>query len=1018
MAPTVFIAGKHYCDRLRYLHSDGSRVTTADIPGGGALVSDLLSQLKRNSAEPKFVNRNDGTAVQTTLEVQELQTDPPRHRIKSLLRLECQASRSGEESTIKISKDDLLVFVDQHDVGSFEVDPWYRIFQRTGQEIEPSSSQWKKLYEYATTAWQDKILDPGWEALGVVIDAEYLRWKHVEISRHLSWGQTTEDLFRNFIFKKQVKPELEALRKTPNLVVRFDCDGVVHVESSTTQDAKAKLYIQKSENSEGDFIQSTPGRTPAVAAGFMAGLVRSLAQNSQAYERAIQSGLLVSQKAALAEINLKDESQNGLGSSNFHYYKLHGMESLDFPTLPAPDDNASESTSEDSLSEGTTDSETMGRDTPASGSTAPETASGDSAASHSQGLAIQVPVPSSQIKNHRGYRWSILQTILEGERVQSPGQLGAQILDLAQGITNLRADEDSHNASITQPSILDFPERTRQKIRKFLQNRAATHASDLNRALTAYVNLQTSTELARLETNITSFLEEYVKSHEQDDIAGVQAGIECLLSLQFTGILEESRSNIQPFASKIIQGRLTPDHNDIQAKITTLAQQLVTKNRTDDEKLHWKTKELADKIVKEGCKTALAGVPTARFGSLMTADREEKESFRAIANLVIEYLRSPKEKPISIGVFGAPGSGKSFGIKEVVKAVAERVSNGGKKVSKPLTFNLSQFREYNDLVVAFHTVRDSGLSNEVPLVLFDEFDSGFGETKLGWLQYLLAPMQDGKFLEHGHERPLGPAIFVFIGGTCSTFEDFTTDLATKDAKDAKKPDFVSRLRGFVNIQGSHYRPTDTDYMYLIRRAIHLRAMLQNRLGCKANDKIELDDGVLNALLTVAQFRHGARSLESIIAMSQLHGQKVFRRSALPSAKQLGLHVDHKAFVKAFEPENHDAIARVRIAEKILPAAVQSHGQDDFRQRIASQILDMVDNNGARLVPTQPSTDVTHDEELVNHLAKYRYNAFNLNITDDEWQSYEDSDEKEKYQTSIRDILKLLNKCGFAVQNGS
>lgn len=340
-----------------------------------------------------------------------------------------------------------------------------------------------------------------------------------------------------------------------------------------------------------------------------------------------------------------------------------------------------------------------------------------------------------------------------------------------------------------------------------------------------------------------------------------------------------------------------------------------------------------------------------------------------------------------------------------------------------MTFHLSQFREYHDLVVAFHIVRDSGLSNEVPLVLFDEFDSGFRQTKLGWLQYLLAPMQDGKFQEDGHQRPLGSAIFVFIGGTCSTFEDFTTDLATKDAKDAKKPDFVSRLRGFVNIQGSHQSPRDTDYMYLVRRGIHLRAMLQNRLGCKADEEIQLDDGVLNALLTVLQFRHGARSLESIISMSQLHGQKIFRRSALPSAQQLGLHVDYTTFVESFEPENHRAIARAKIAEKIRILG-QLPPEDDFRQRIAGQILDMIYNNGAYLVPQPPNESSPEDAEehpkrkaLVNDLAKYRYCAVNLHNSIYAWGADTPAD-RDTYITATKSLLELLKECGFAVRKGS
>src|ERR1019366_2436954 len=157
------------------------------------------------------------------------------------------------------------------------------------------------------------------------------------------------------------------------------------------------------------------------------------------------------------------------------------------------------------------------------------------------------------------------------------------------------------------------------------------------------------------------------------------------------------------------------------------------------------------RVVTEGPAAALAHVPVARFGALLTADRREIESFRAIGNLLREYLSAPQEKPISIAVFGPPGAGKSFGVAQVTEHAARAAQ--GRKV-EPLEFNLSQFASLADLIAAFHLVRDCALSAAVPLVFFDEYDSAFG-TELGWLRYFLAPMQDGRFREGGHAHPLG-----------------------------------------------------------------------------------------------------------------------------------------------------------------------------------------------------------------------------------------------------------------------
>lgn len=157
--------------------------------------------------------------------------------------------------------------------------------------------------------------------------------------------------------------------------------------------------------------------------------------------------------------------------------------------------------------------------------------------------------------------------------------------------------------------------------------------------------------------------------------------------------------------------------------------------------------DAARRLVTYGPQVALRQTPLATIGGLVTADRQEIEAFRAIGNLLREYLAAPQTKPISIGVFGPPGAGKSFGVEQVAAQVAKQAT-GGRKLEK-LEFNLSQLTTLTDLNAAFHLVRDKALSGSIPLVFFDEFDSRF-ETELGWLRYFLAPMQNGHFIENGH----------------------------------------------------------------------------------------------------------------------------------------------------------------------------------------------------------------------------------------------------------------------------
>ena len=76
-------------------------------------------------------------------------------------------------------------------------------------------------------------------------------------------------------------------------------------------------------------------------------------------------------------------------------------------------------------------------------------------------------------------------------------------------------------------------------------------------------------------------------------------------------------------------------------------------------------------------------------------------------------------------------------------------------------FNLSQFQDAPDLNGAFHQVRDLALAGLTPVVLWDEFDS----RDLHWLQYLLAPMQDGRFQDGQLNHAIGKSVFIFAGGT-------------------------------------------------------------------------------------------------------------------------------------------------------------------------------------------------------------------------------------------------------------
>jgi hypothetical protein len=349
-----------------------------------------------------------------------------------------------------------------------------------------------------------------------------------------------------------------------------------------------------------------------------------------------------------------------------------------------------------------------------------------------------------------------------------------------------------------------------------------------------------------------------------------------------------------PFPTRLLdQKSVSTGEEPVYPGIWTILQQQTGINELE---------ELGSRIISEGVETTLINVPLGRFGNLITVDRREIESFRNIRRLVNGYCSQEKfERPLSIAVFGPPGSGKSFGIAQVAKSLRPD------EIEK-ITFNLSQFNSMDELIAAFHKIRDLNLSGKTPLVFWDEFDSVFEGAKFGWLRYFLVPMQDGEFADGRSSHPIGKAIFVFAGGVFHNMEEFVRESGIH--REAKAPDFISRLRGFVNIMGanppeSQHNAVVSDPFYVIRRAILLRSILWQtvpQIFSKRDPKgkLNIDKSILRALLKTKCYKHGARSMEAIIGMSNLAGKTYFDQSSLPPETQLDLHVDGQDFLSLIQ----------------------------------------------------------------------------------------------------------------------
>jgi len=321
---------------------------------------------------------------------------------------------------------------------------------------------------------------------------------------------------------------------------------------------------------------------------------------------------------------------------------------------------------------------------------------------------------------------------------------------------------------------------------------------------------------------------------------------------------------------------------------------------------------VARQIVLEGGKGALRQVPIGRFGALVTVDRREIEALNGIQRLISEYCAVPQKKPLSIAVFGPPGAGKSFGVEQVARSISGDVA--------VLTFNLSQFRHPDALLDALHQVRDAGLSGKIPLVFWDEFDSGLDGQPLGWLRYFLAPMQDGAFQQGQIVHPIGRSIFVFAGGTSHRMDLFGQNLPEEEQRAVKLPDFVSRLKGFLNVLGPNPIEGEAGDPYcVLRRALILRSIFERNapqlLGNQdGKDVVRIDSGLLRAFLLTGRYKHGVRSMESLVSMSSLSGRTSYERSCLPPEEQLNLHVVAPEFLALMQKIELDGVLLSRLAE--------------------------------------------------------------------------------------------------------
>jgi hypothetical protein len=333
----------------------------------------------------------------------------------------------------------------------------------------------------------------------------------------------------------------------------------------------------------------------------------------------------------------------------------------------------------------------------------------------------------------------------------------------------------------------------------------------------------------------------------------------------------------------------------------------------------------------------LLGVPCATFKKYRTLDRREIDSLRYLRQLMLAYSADNAQKrPLCLAVFGAPGSGKSFGLKQIASAVFP--------AENPiLEFNVSQYSAPADLVGAYHQVRDKALQGFKPVVFWDEFDS----EGLRWLHHFLAPMQDGTFQQGEVTHTLGQCVFVFAGGTSYNFESFRDSNESESFRRCKGPDFLSRLSGFLNIAGPNRRLNPdgkteqaTDREFPIRRAL----LIRGALGLDYDQRLHIEGSLLNALLAVTRYRNGARSLEKLVTAIRDRGGMPLRRAHIPPDNVLNLYFEDVAeFHRLMERFQDKSGALAQLIHKAYVESLTSEQQAELGGRPLARAWDASDD---------------------------------------------------------------------------
>lgn len=294
-------------------------------------------------------------------------------------------------------------------------------------------------------------------------------------------------------------------------------------------------------------------------------------------------------------------------------------------------------------------------------------------------------------------------------------------------------------------------------------------------------------------------------------------------------------------------------------------------------------------------------LPIFQLGHLRTTDPAEIDPVITLHTVMDSYVSKESVlRPLCIGVFGPPGSGKSFAVKQVAGEIAKKLDGSPFDFFE---FNLTQFASPDEINSAIDPIRASVAQGKIPIAFWDEFDCRYDDYEFGYLRYFLPAMQDGVTYVHGVPYHIGRAIFVFAGGVKASWHGMEELLSTSDPKKLemyktlKIPDFMSRLRVVLDIDGIEISDdllrdsASEDELEELRRILLKRAfIIAHQMQTHWKSAARKTSGLLLRLL-IARYNFGARSMEAVIEASRAADRLVYGLPELIAPSAARIHAE-------------------------------------------------------------------------------------------------------------------------------